>query len=99
MDVRIPLGTLLNPMGSAALACRTHLLGRTLDLIISNLHFDLTLLLSPRPSVKASASHGDGLKVWRQPSSVFLRLTRRRDLYQIGFGLSEYFAITFLNTL
>jgi 5-oxoprolinase (ATP-hydrolysing) len=39
MDVRIPLGTLLNPMRPAALAGRRHLLGRTLDLIIPNLYF------------------------------------------------------------
>lgn len=37
MDVRIPLGTLLNPIRPAALSCRTHLLGRTLDLLIGTL--------------------------------------------------------------
>ena len=32
-DVHIPLGCLLNPIRPAALSCRTHLLGRVLDLI------------------------------------------------------------------
>ena len=33
MDVYIPEGTLLNPVRPAALSCRTHLLGRLLDLL------------------------------------------------------------------
>jgi len=37
MDVRIPLGTILKPIRPAALSCRTHLLGRTLDLVIGTL--------------------------------------------------------------
>ena len=33
IDVYVPVGCLLNPMRPAALSCRTHLLGRTLDVI------------------------------------------------------------------
>jgi N-methylhydantoinase B/oxoprolinase/acetone carboxylase alpha subunit len=37
MDVRIPTGCILKPLRPAALSCRTHLLGRTLDMMIGTL--------------------------------------------------------------
>lgn len=52
MDVRIPLGTILNPVRPAALSCRTHLLGRTLDLMIGTLG-------QRQPKFMTAAGYGD----------------------------------------
>ncbi|KAJ7207148.1 Hydantoinase/oxoprolinase-domain-containing protein [Mycena pura] len=76
MDVRIPLGTLLNPVRPAALACRTHLLGRTLDLMIGALG-------QRQPRMMTAAGYGDSphffYSGWRADGTWF-------QLYQIGFG-------------
>ncbi|KAF7323952.1 hypothetical protein MKEN_00616700 [Mycena kentingensis (nom. inval.)] len=76
MDVRIPLGTLLNPVRPAALACRTHLLGRTLDLMIGTLG-------QRQPRFMTAAGYSDSphffYSGWRKDGSWF-------QLYQIGFG-------------
>lgn len=52
MDVRIPRGTILNPIRPAALSCRTHLLGRTLDLMIGTLG-------QRQPKFMTAAGYGD----------------------------------------
>ncbi|KAJ7336259.1 Hydantoinase/oxoprolinase-domain-containing protein [Mycena albidolilacea] len=76
MDVRIPRGTLLNPIRPAALSCRTHLLGRTLDLILG-------LIGQRQPRFMTAAGFSDSphffYSGWRADSSYF-------QLYQIGFG-------------
>ncbi|KAJ7637185.1 Hydantoinase/oxoprolinase-domain-containing protein [Roridomyces roridus] len=76
MDVRIPLGTLLNPVRPAALSCRTHLLGRTLDLMIGTLG-------QRQPKFMTAAGFSDSphffYSGWRPDGSYF-------QLYQIGFG-------------
>ncbi|KAJ7755337.1 Hydantoinase/oxoprolinase-domain-containing protein [Mycena maculata] len=76
MDVRIPLGTLLNPMRPAALSCRTHLLGRTLDLMIGTLG-------QRQPRFMTAAGFSDSPHLfysgWRADGTWF-------QLYQIGFG-------------
>ncbi|KAJ7770468.1 Hydantoinase/oxoprolinase-domain-containing protein [Mycena metata] len=76
MDVRIPLGTLLNPMRPAALSCRTHLLGRTLDLILG-------LIGQRQPKFMTAAGFSDSPHLfysgWRADGTWF-------QLYQIGFG-------------
>ncbi|KAF7289919.1 hypothetical protein MIND_01366800 [Mycena indigotica] len=76
MDVRIPLGTLLNPVRPAALACRTHLLGRTLDLMIGTLG-------QRQPQFMTAAGYSDSphffYSGWRADGTWF-------QLYQIGFG-------------
>ncbi|KAJ7487787.1 Hydantoinase/oxoprolinase-domain-containing protein [Mycena latifolia] len=76
MDVRIPLGTLLNPMRPAALSCRTHLLGRTLDLMIGTLG-------QRQPRFMTAAGFSDSphffYSGWRADGTWF-------QLYQIGFG-------------
>jgi N-methylhydantoinase B/oxoprolinase/acetone carboxylase alpha subunit len=56
MDVRIPLGTLLNPVRPAALSCRTHLLGRTLDLILG-------LIGQRQPRMMTAAGFSDSTPV------------------------------------
>lgn len=76
MDVRIPLGTLLNPVRPAALSCRTHLLGRTLDLMIGTLG-------QRQPRFMTAAGFSDSPHLfysgWRADGTWF-------QLYQIGFG-------------
>ncbi|KAF8189804.1 Hydantoinase/oxoprolinase-domain-containing protein [Mycena galopus ATCC 62051] len=76
MDVRIPLGTLLNPVRPAALSCRTHLLGRTLDLILG-------LIGQRQPRFMTAAGFSDSphffYSGWRADGTWF-------QLYQIGFG-------------
>ncbi|KAJ7432905.1 Hydantoinase/oxoprolinase-domain-containing protein [Mycena galericulata] len=76
MDVRIPLGTLLNPLRPAALSCRTHLLGRTLDLMIGTLG-------QRQPRFMTAAGFSDSPHLfysgWRADGTWF-------QLYQIGFG-------------
>ncbi|KAF7349308.1 hypothetical protein MSAN_01720300 [Mycena sanguinolenta] len=76
MDVRIPLGTLLNPVRPAALSCRTHLLGRTLDLILG-------LIGQRQPRFMTAAGFSDSPHLfysgWRADGTWF-------QLYQIGFG-------------
>ncbi|KAJ7274998.1 Hydantoinase/oxoprolinase-domain-containing protein [Mycena rebaudengoi] len=76
MDVRIPLGTLLNPVRPAALSCRTHLLGRTMDLMIGTLG-------QRQPKFMTAAGYSDSPHLfysgWRADGTWF-------QLYQIGFG-------------
>ncbi|KAK7046636.1 Hydantoinase/oxoprolinase-domain-containing protein [Favolaschia claudopus] len=76
MDVRIPLGTLLNPIRPAALSCRTHLLGRTLDLILG-------LIGQRQPRFMTAAGFSDSphffYSGWRIDGIYF-------QLYQISFG-------------
>ncbi|KAF7350406.1 hypothetical protein MVEN_01345400 [Mycena venus] len=76
MDVRIPLGTLLNPVRPAALSCRTHLLGRTLDLILG-------LIGQRQPRFMTAAGFSDSphffYSGWRSDGTWF-------QLYQIGYG-------------
>ncbi|KAJ7237290.1 Hydantoinase/oxoprolinase-domain-containing protein [Mycena haematopus] len=76
MDVRIPLGTLLNPVRPAALSCRTHLLGRTMDLVLG-------LIGQRQPRFMTAAGFSDSPHLfysgWRADGTWF-------QLYQIGFG-------------
>ncbi|CAK5272605.1 unnamed protein product [Mycena citricolor] len=75
MDVRIPRGTLLNPVRPAGLSCRTHLLGRTLDLMIGTLG-------QRQPLMMTAAGYSDSphffYSGW-QAGEWF-------QVYQIGFG-------------
>ncbi|KIJ53509.1 hypothetical protein M422DRAFT_241749 [Sphaerobolus stellatus SS14] len=76
MDVRIPLGTILKPIRPAALSCRTHLLGRTLDLVIGTLG-------QHQPKLMTAAGYSDSphffYSGYREDGSWY-------QLYQIGFG-------------
>ena len=76
VEVRIPKGTLLNPVKPAALSCRTHALGRVFDVIGATLgqrapDFLIAAGFSDSPHLMYSGYDKDG--EWFQ-------------LYQIGFG-------------
>lgn len=75
-DVYIPKGTLLNPIRPAALSCRTHFLGRLLDVISG-------LLGQRAPEFMTAAGFSDSphfmYSGYRQDGSWF-------QLYWIGFG-------------
>ena len=52
IDVHIPVGSILHPARPAALSCRTHLLGRTFDVIAG-------LLGQKNPSFMTAAGFSD----------------------------------------
>lgn len=97
MDVRIPLGTLLKPIRPAALSCRTHLLGRTLDVMLGS-------LCQQQPRVMPAAGYSDSPHLfysgyrpdgtWYQVHCVPKLVTTTAltlliiyiKLFQIGFG-------------
>ncbi|KAJ3567129.1 hypothetical protein NP233_g6572 [Leucocoprinus birnbaumii] len=76
IKVRIPDGTILNPIRPAALSCRTHLLGRLFDV--------LGALFGQRtPEFLSAAGYSDSphffFSGWNKAGEWF-------QLYQIGFG-------------
>lgn len=76
MEVRIPEGTLLKPVRPAALSCRTHALGRVLDLIQA-------LMGQKNQAYRAAAGFSDSphffYSGWKPSGEWF-------QLYQITFG-------------
>jgi len=76
LDVRIPKGTLLNPVAPAALNGRTHALGRIFDIISG-------LLGTANPDFLVAAGFSDS------PHLMFSGFNQRDDwflMFQIGFG-------------
>ncbi len=76
MEVRLPKGTLLNPVRPAALSCRTHALGRIFDLMGATLG-------QGAPDLMCAAGFSDS------PHFMYSGYDRNGDwyqLYQIGFG-------------
>ncbi|KAL0071634.1 hypothetical protein AAF712_001491 [Marasmius tenuissimus] len=76
IDIRIPEGTILNPIRPAALSCRTHLLGRLFDIIGA-------LFGQRQPEFLSAAGFSDS------PHFFYSGWTKEGEwfqLYQIGFG-------------
>ncbi|KAK1229062.1 hypothetical protein PQX77_007878 [Marasmius sp. AFHP31] len=76
IDIRIPEGTILNPIRPAALSCRTHLLGRLFDTIGA-------LFGQRQPEFLCAAGFSDS------PHFFYSGWTKEGEwfqLYQIGFG-------------
>ncbi len=76
MEVRIPDGSLLKPTRPAALSCRTHLLGRVMDMIQA-------LMGQKNPAYRAAAGFSDSphffYSGWKPNGDWY-------QLYQITFG-------------
>lgn len=76
MEVRIPEGSVLRPVRPAGLSCRTHLLGRVLDIIQA-------LMGQRNKSYRAAAGFSDSphffYSGWKPNGEWF-------QLYQITFG-------------
>lgn len=76
IDVIIPLGTILRPVRPAAISCRTHLLGRVMDVIQA-------LMGQHNPAFRSAAGFSDSPHLFysgfKPDGSWYL-------LYQIGFG-------------
>jgi 5-oxoprolinase (ATP-hydrolysing) len=76
MDVRIPEGSVLKPIRPAALSCRTHLLGRVLDMIQA-------LMGQKNKAYRAAAGFSDSphffYSGWKPNGDWY-------QLYQINFG-------------
>lgn len=76
IDLRIPTGTILRPVRPAALSCRTHLLGRIMDVIQA-------LMGQRNPLYRSAAGFSDSPHLFysgfKDTGDWFL-------LYQIGFG-------------
>ncbi|CAI6337841.1 unnamed protein product [Periconia digitata] len=76
IDIKIPSGTILRPVRPAAVSCRTHLLGRVMDV--------LQALFGQRdPAYRCAAGFSDSPHLFYsgfKPSGEFFLL------YQIGFG-------------
>ncbi|KAF9002016.1 5-oxoprolinase [Cyathus striatus] len=76
IKVRIPEGTILNPIRPAALSCRTHLLGRLFDVIGA-------LFGQNQPEFLSAAGYSDSphffFSGWDKEGEWF-------QLYQVGFG-------------
>lgn len=76
VDVDIPIGTILNPVRPAAVSCRTHLLGRVMDIVQA-------LMGQRNPAYRAAAGFSDS------PHFFYSGWTEKGEwyqLYQIGFG-------------
>ncbi|RFU23874.1 hypothetical protein B7463_g12464, partial [Scytalidium lignicola] len=76
LEVDIPEGSLLKPVRPAALSCRTHLLGRTMDIVQA-------LMGQKNPTYRAAAGFSDSphffYSGWKPNGEWY-------QLYQIGFG-------------
>ncbi|KAF2110972.1 Hydantoinase/oxoprolinase-domain-containing protein [Lophiotrema nucula] len=76
IDVRIPTGTILRPVRPAAVSCRTHLLGRVMDVMQA-------LFGQRNPAYRCAAGFSDSPHLFysgfKPDGEWFL-------LYQIGFG-------------
>jgi 5-oxoprolinase (ATP-hydrolysing) len=76
VDIRIPSGTILRPVRPAALSCRTHLLGRVMDVMQA-------LFGQRNPAYRCAAGFSDSPHLFYsgfKPNGEFFLL------YQIGFG-------------
>ena len=76
LDIRIPDGTILRPVRPAAVSCRTHLLGRVMDVMQA-------LFGQRNPAYQCAAGFSDSPHLFYsgfKPSGEFYLL------YQIGFG-------------
>jgi 5-oxoprolinase (ATP-hydrolysing) len=76
LDIRIPDGTILRPVRPAAVSCRTHLLGRIMDVMQA-------LFGQRNPAYRCAAGFSDSPHLFYsgfKPSGEFYLL------YQIGFG-------------
>ena len=76
IDVRIPTGTILRPVRPAAVSCRTHLLGRVMDVMQA-------LFGQRNPAYRCAAGFSDSPHLFYsgfKPNGEFFLL------YQIGFG-------------
>ncbi|XPT04579.1 5-oxoprolinase (ATP-hydrolyzing) [Ascochyta lentis] len=76
LDIRIPTGTILRPVRPAAVSCRTHLLGRVMDVMQA-------LFGQRNPAYRCAAGFSDSPHLFYsgfKPSGEFYLL------YQIGFG-------------
>ena len=76
LDIRIPDGTILRPIRPAAVSCRTHLLGRVMDVMQA-------LFGQRNPAYRCAAGFSDSPHLFYsgfKPSGEFYLL------YQIGFG-------------
>ncbi|KAH7120882.1 Hydantoinase/oxoprolinase-domain-containing protein [Dendryphion nanum] len=76
IDIRIPTGTILRPVRPAALSCRTHLLGRVMDVMQA-------LFGQRNPAYRCAAGFSDSPHLFYsgfKPNGEFFLL------YQIGFG-------------
>ncbi|KAF1954988.1 hypothetical protein CC80DRAFT_536423 [Byssothecium circinans] len=76
IDIRIPSGTILRPVRPAAVSCRTHLLGRVMDVMQA-------LFGQRNPAYRCAAGFSDSPHLFYsgfKPDGEFFLL------YQIGFG-------------
>ncbi|KAH6639235.1 Hydantoinase/oxoprolinase-domain-containing protein [Boeremia exigua] len=76
LDIRIPEGTILRPVRPAAVSCRTHLLGRVMDVMQA-------LFGQRNPAYRCAAGFSDSPHLFYsgfKPDGAFYLL------YQIGFG-------------
>jgi 5-oxoprolinase (ATP-hydrolysing) len=76
VDIRIPQGTILRPVRPAALSCRTHLLGRVMDVMQA-------LFGQRNPAYRCAAGFSDSPHLFYsgfKPNGEWFLL------YQIGFG-------------
>lgn len=76
IDVRIPEGSILRPVRPAAISCRTHLLGRVMDVIQA-------LMGQRNPAFRSAAGFSDSPHLFYsgfKPNGEWFLL------YQIGFG-------------
>lgn len=76
IDIKIPTGTILRPVRPAALSCRTHLLGRVMDVMQA-------LFGQRNPAYRCAAGFSDSPHLFYsgfKPDGEFYLL------YQIGFG-------------
>ncbi|KAJ4332267.1 hypothetical protein N0V87_008505 [Didymella glomerata] len=76
LDIRIPDGTILRPVRPAAVSCRTHLLGRVMDVMQA-------LFGQVNPAYRCAAGFSDSPHLFYsgfKPNGEFYLL------YQIGFG-------------
>lgn len=76
IDVHIPQGSLLKPVRPAPISCRTHLLGRTLDIVQA-------LIGQKQDAYQAAAGFSDSPHFFY---SGFKPSGEWYQLYQIGFG-------------
>lgn len=97
IQIKIPKGTILNPIWPAALSGRTPLLGRLFDVMGA-------IFGQRTPEFLSAAGYSDSphfffsgwnrLGEWFQVSSIpypkIYRLKDRGQLYQIGFGVRHY---------
>jgi 5-oxoprolinase (ATP-hydrolysing) len=76
LDIKIPTGTILRPVRPAAVSCRTHLLGRIMDVLQA-------LFGQQNPAYRCAAGFSDSPHLFYsgfKPDGEFYLL------YQIGFG-------------